>query len=223
MSSLLTNLKAYYQFQGNGNDVSGSGNNLTATGSITYSLANGKILQGAGFSSSQLEVNSNILSVNNPLSWCMWFKCPVGTGGTFPVAFSFANRTPPTWSVGYVVPGGQFVLNMLSGASVGVKIDDNLWHFCVMTYDGTTVNFWVDNVNKASFIGSGSLGPDQFLNIGSNNATQYWPGQIDEVGIWQRALTPTEVSTLWNGGAGLTYPFAPSVSATNAGLLFNLL
>ena len=32
-------------------------------------------------------------------------------------------------------------------------------------------------------------------------------GRVDEVGLWQRVLTPLEVSTLYNGGAGLSYPF----------------
>jgi hypothetical protein len=220
MSSLLTGLKLYWNMQGNANDVSGNGNNATIDVNTTYSLANGKILQGVGFAGTgKLEVNSNILSINNPLSWCLWFKCPVGTGGTFPVAFIFANRTPPTWSVGYMVPSGDFFLNMLGGASIGVKVDDNLWHFCVMTYDGTTVNFWVDNVNKASYSGSGSLGPDQYVNVGHNNSAQFWNGEIDEVGIWQRALTASEVSLLWNSGNGITYPFSPPITDSPSFLL----
>jgi hypothetical protein len=32
-------------------------------------------------------------------------------------------------------------------------------------------------------------------------------GDIDEVGIWSRVLTSTEVTQLYNGGAGLQYPF----------------
>jgi hypothetical protein len=31
---------------------------------------------------------------------------------------------------------------------------------------------------------------------------------VDEVGIWKdRALTPTEIAILYNGGAGITFPF----------------
>ena len=33
-------------------------------------------------------------------------------------------------------------------------------------------------------------------------------GLIDEVGLWRRVLTPAERTTLYNCGAGLTYPFA---------------
>ena len=32
-------------------------------------------------------------------------------------------------------------------------------------------------------------------------------GSVDELGLWNRVLTSGEMTNLWNGGAGLTYPF----------------
>jgi hypothetical protein len=32
-------------------------------------------------------------------------------------------------------------------------------------------------------------------------------GVIDEVGIWKRALSASEITTLYNSGSGTTYPF----------------
>jgi hypothetical protein len=37
---------------------------------------------------------------------------------------------------------------------------------------------------------------------------KYLDGVMDELGIWSRALTSTEVTSLYNGGSGLQYPFA---------------
>jgi len=42
---------------------------------------------------------------------------------------------------------------------------------------------------------------------------QFFKGIIDEVGIWNRALTSTEISELYNSGNGLQYPFG--ISPTN--------
>src|SRR6202035_2479657 len=42
----------------------------------------------------------------------------------------------------------------------------------------------------------------------------YFDGDIDEVSIWNRALTSTEVSDLYNSGGGLQYPFAGGTSTT---------
>jgi hypothetical protein len=40
----------------------------------------------------------------------------------------------------------------------------------------------------------------------ANNLT----GSIDEVGIWSRALSSTEVTALYNSGNGFQYPFSTS-------------
>jgi hypothetical protein len=32
-------------------------------------------------------------------------------------------------------------------------------------------------------------------------------GMVDEIGYWERDLSSSEVTTLYNAGAGLTYPF----------------
>jgi Concanavalin A-like lectin/glucanases superfamily len=44
----------------------------------------------------------------------------------------------------------------------------------------------------------------KYANFGSGALT----GRLDEVGIWKRLLSPAEISQLYNGGAGLSYPFA---------------
>ncbi|MCF7837258.1 MAG: CehA/McbA family metallohydrolase [Candidatus Marinimicrobia bacterium] len=38
---------------------------------------------------------------------------------------------------------------------------------------------------------------------------RYWPGRLDEVALWDRALSPTEIQALYNGGAGFPHPFQP--------------
>jgi len=43
----------------------------------------------------------------------------------------------------------------------------------------------------------------------SNNTTavNFFSGQIDAVGIWNRVLTPTEITELYNSGNGKQYPY----------------
>ena len=33
-----------------------------------------------------------------------------------------------------------------------------------------------------------------------------WQGLVDEMGKWNRALTPAEMDALYNGGSGMTLP-----------------
>jgi hypothetical protein len=42
----------------------------------------------------------------------------------------------------------------------------------------------------------------------------FFDGTIDEVGIWNRSLSSSEVSELYNGGSGASYPF-PDVLTLN--------
>jgi hypothetical protein len=63
-------------------------------------------------------------------------------------------------------------------------------------------NILIGSINDSS-VGSSGI---PFL-IGSNGDTYTFPSSIDEVGVWNRLLSDQEVSDLWNGGAGLTYPF----------------
>ena len=52
--------------------------------------------------------------------------------------------------------------------------------------------------------------------IGANTAdTENFNGKIDELGIWNRALSHTEITDLYNGGVGLTMP--PPSSSVEVG------
>ena len=45
-----------------------------------------------------------------------------------------------------------------------------------------------------------------------------WNGSIDEMGVWNRILTPTEIGQLYNSGNGLAYPFG-EVPIAQTGIL----
>jgi len=93
----------------------------------------------------------------------------------------------------------------------GLKITLNTWNFIAVVFDSTaTVNnvtFYKNDVSALCTLNYdfdagysnyiGQLGTD--LN--------HWQGNIDEVGIWKRKLTNSEVLSLYNNGTGKTYPF----------------
>ena len=103
------------------------------------------------------------------------------------------------------------------------------WHHGVVTYDGTSiVRLYVDGVQVAtSFTSSLPEVSNHPLRLGSDSRIvddDLFIGNIDEVGIWNRALTTTEIANLKNSGtvatSGLVYfnkfdgGFSPS-SSTN--------
>lgn len=60
------------------------------------------------------------------------------------------------------------------------------------------------NLLTFTFSGGGIFGTE------STNAEKF-TGSLDEIGIWSRVLSLTEVTSLYNSGAGLTYPFVTSI------------
>jgi hypothetical protein len=106
----------------------------------------------------------------------------IGRTGTFTLG-TCQNKAHATITVGgtkYVVVGST-VLN------------DGRWHHVAMTYDGTELRLFVDGLLEGSPLAvSGVLSKSQSaLQIGIRD--QYFYGDIDEVALYNRALTATEV------------------------------
>lgn len=103
-------------------------------------------------------------------------------------AFSFSN--------------GDFI-NIATGTSV---VSDGKWHFIVGTRSASkTANIYVDGVLETTFTGTGVNGGIEVsipLYIGSDDTavSDGLNGSIDEVRIYNRALSVPEISALYNLG-----------------------
>lgn len=96
-----------------------------------------------------------------------------------------------------------------------------LYHW-VFTKSGTTATLYRDG----SSVSTGTVDSSQFngaadFTVGAvGNPANYMDGIIDEVGIWDRALTSDEVSDLYNGGSGLSYDNFTSAFTPRQPLIF---
>jgi len=73
----------------------------------------------------------------------------------------------------------------------------NAWTHVAVTYDGATMRLYVGGVLRASRAQTGSIVTStEPLRIGGNMAfaSEYFAGLIDEVRVYNRALTPTEIT-----------------------------
>lgn len=81
----------------------------------------------------------------------------------------------------------------------------NAWHHVVLTYDGsaTDVTLYVDGVQVASNNATHSSLNNVAYPLQFCREDAYFPlkGTIDEVGIWNTALTQADVTTLYNSGS----------------------
>jgi uncharacterized membrane protein YgcG len=82
--------------------------------------------------------------------------------------------------------------------------NDSNWHYAVVTYDGAALNLYIDGKLVKSL--STNASPDKNnvhpFRIGANSQAnnKYFVGEIDEVGIWERALSSNEVGEQYYSG-----------------------
>jgi len=204
--SLLTDLKAYYPMQGNSNDATAYDADGTDT-SMTYGDSYGKWGQGGLFDGA----SSHIFVTKT-------FTLP---------AFAFATRRDLSRVCLYLVNGWyentsvtqaldtwyMYTMTAEAGQSHtylyvnGVQVSDFAKDFGV----SRSFNIWGKSTRETTTDRDRLMNRDSDIEfaIGSNSTVQHWKGNLDELGIWTRALTTTEVAQLYNGGAGLPYPLTP--------------
>jgi large repetitive protein len=102
----------------------------------------------------------------------------------------------------------------MEGYDVNYTINDDKWHYIVVTFASGTIKTYVDGLlvdTHISTIKSIVYNSSISLNIGrdSNTGVEYWKGQIDEVSIWSVVLSDSVIKenmtrTLAGNETGLT-------------------
>lgn len=215
--ALTDNLVAYYKLDESSGNASDSVASYDLTNVNTVGYATGKINNGADFGDANtdkvLTAGSNLGIDGGNITIAAWvyressdFMFPI-TQGNSNSKVRYRIKYESGWKA---VREGSSEQQTTAQAA-----DINTWYYLVLTYDGTNLKLYVNAGTPESIAtsGNGSLTTkDQFrigadTNNGTGAAQFFYDGMVDEVGIWSRALTSDEVTALYNGGSGLTYPF----------------
>ena len=222
LPTIWNNLVAYYTGDNTPNDSKGT-KNLSLINGATYST--GKI--GSGFSldgvNDYLAFSSNIpyTSTSLPFSFSCWFN--LTQNGT--LYDNIEGGTLKGWNIW--MSNGNIFVRLASGAypteirtrTTNALSFNTMYHLTV-SYSGNTnasgINIYINGalVSKTTqFNGCTvvALSPNSnYIGTGYFGTTR---GLLDEVGIWDRALTAADVTELYNGGAGKQY-VAPTPTYT---------
>lgn len=95
--------------------------------------------------------------------------------------------------------------------NTSVTLVVSTWYFVVAWHDSVadTINLQVNNGTIASAAHTtGVFNGVSPLTLGSFGLANYWNGRMDAWGVWKKALSAGERTSLYNGGAGLETPFS---------------
>jgi hypothetical protein len=152
--------------------------------------------------------------LTNGFTVSTWFRSRVplpATGGT---------RTPRMLEKGdgyfFLMNPGTGGMNLLVKknnanftASLGDSLDANVWYHITGTFDGTTIRVYLNGDLKGSTALAAPMDDDHLpLRIGSDDAGAFFNGDMDEVMIYDHALTLVEIQQL----AGKVVSGAPVIT-----------
>lgn len=213
-------LVAYYPFNGNANDESGNGNNGTPMSSVTLTTGvggdnNGAYLFGGKDNPGHISIpNSESLALSNaatisayvkPTSWVSMngYGSRVESGG---VMCFFAKRHDRFGMVFFISGNDEGLNNFASCSNNTLDINYqsqgnylNKWIHIAYVFTGSKVILYVDGKQVAGkdYTPNFSTMNAQDLYIGKFSDSWYpFNGAIDEVRMYNRALTASEIQQL---------------------------
>ena len=235
-------LVGWWPFNGNANDESGNGNNGTVNGAtLTYDRFGNT---NAAYS---YDGNSNYISSNTTGNYLFgitvsaWIKTGMLFSnyehrGIVMSRFGMGLLTglslqDTMQSGGLLMAGALNINDQISwGVNKNILPNDNNWHYVC----GTINNDYPNNTQYYSLYFDGnivgsiiyndtqSIKANQPFLFGKDDVNgygnRYWDGQLDDIGIWNRALTQQEITALYQAQTcSLSISTQPSNQNTTTG------
>ena len=186
-------------------DATGKGHTGTISGAAWSATGkNGGALSFDGVNDWVTVADANDLDLTNGMTLSAWVN-PTGVGADWQtvvlketpgfMAYALYADTDSARPSGHVVVGGSD-LDTRGPATV----PNNVWTHLAASYDGANLRLYVNGALASTRTASGSMSPSTgALRIGGNGTWGEWfGGLIDNVRIYQRALSAAEIQSDMN-------------------------
>ena len=199
-------LVAHFRLDGDArNGVSGGVDGVrhgTVASGDRFGNTNGALLLSAAASDYVDALPDALLPVGAaPRTVSLWFKTPMSSAGYQAIVNWGTSSTGQRFGISTVGSGIMFTGQYDDVRDTVSNVMDDAWHLVAVTYDGTTVQLWLDGV---------MVGEDpktlnttgQSLLIGRKLGTtgEHFEGAIDDIRIYDRALSDAELAMLYGAG-----------------------
>ena len=210
--SLTDGLVAYYPFNGNANDESGNANNGVVNGATSTTDRHG--IAGKAYSFDG--VNDNIDLGDKPafdfgtsdFTFSLWFQTSGEQINKYIIG-KYHGVNPPAYGIGthghtkgyaFLYDGGESVSVEARGST---DVDEGNWHHMLVAFDrDAKMSMYLDGALEVSSDISGeqeAISNAMNLYIGRiQDGAVHFGGKIDDIRIYNRALTAAEVLKLYD-------------------------
>jgi hypothetical protein len=190
-------LEAFYPFNGNANDLTSNGRNLVDYGETTLIAGKDNSSNSAYYfdgDEDYLEYTGIIPSFDS-YTISLWAK--PASSGTYEAMFSSYDDPDKGFQID--LDGSNFHIRKAGASGGNIVLSAaqlEVWTFIAFTYDGTnSIGYINDNITVSD---PGGTTEFNRFRIGKNrNGGTHFTGAIDELRIYNRALTASEISSLY--------------------------
>lgn len=222
-TSIKNGLVAYYPFNGNPNDVSGNNNNGVITSVTSTTDRFGTANNAYQFSGGNIAVPmTSELAMTGDRTFSCWFKANGNQTGGRIYENTYLNS-----GIGLYNGNKLDAWHCSNGQSRNVTNITfgtiNEWHHLVYVADATNSlgKVYIDGALSGTMSATSSACPNNWLGaymrFGLGASGEVFNGSLDDIGIWNRTLTATEIRQLYNNNISVTW----STGATTNTIVIN--
>jgi len=217
-----TGLVGWWPFNGNANDESGNGNHGTVNGASLTTDRNGNDSSAYNFNGNgnHIIVNHNPSFLNSNLSFSAWIKPTQfqtyfnsiikhgdfnsNAGEQYGIGLNLTGQIHAGIKTSSCVAGQGWITNLTNN-----QVQLNVWNHLFVTIENNMLKAYLNSFLVDSFPYSGSLvicPAITQISFGRefNSSANHFYGSLDDIGIWNRALTVCEIQALYQGTVTIT-------------------
>ena len=203
--SITDGLIGYWPFNGNANDESGNGNNVLAINGATLTSDRNNNSESAYYFDGQSEMIVN-QGLNAPhITITCWINMQENYSNNYLIS---------KWKTGNLAYGIRmdnynlrFFINTTNGTITksfsDLEISQDEWVFLAVTYDGNTLNGYLNgnkSIEEVTHSGDITSSISNFIIGNNSNSSQPFKGMIDDILIYERALSDSEIQSIYVSG-----------------------
>ncbi|MDE2038305.1 MAG: peptidoglycan-binding protein [Patescibacteria group bacterium] len=215
-SNITSGLVGYWPLDADSKDWSGNGNNGSWSGASSSTYAThyspGKIGNWAGYFNgvNNYVTMSSMQSVapTTTMTMSAWFDSTNAKSAGARIFTKGGCSSAVDWLIGQDNGGGKLWFQGNIGGAFhswesSTTLQNNTWYLTTLTYDGSYLDFYLNGVLDKSIAATGTIADDtQQVVIGAcTGGGSPFPGQIDDVRLYNRILSPAEIQSLYGDAA----------------------